>query len=760
MTISLGGGPNPSVSFVISTSNRAQSLAKLLRALDVQNYSPFEVTVVVGPTSDHTLALLSEREGRVSVVECQDRNLARSRNLGIAASSGELIALVDDDAVPNPNWLRQLVPAFRNPKVGAAGGVTYDRSGCRYQAVYSWASTTGFAFTTPERTVIEDLDPSRAFAYPIGTNCMLRRSAVLEVGGFDEEIEYCHDETDLVRRLGSAGYAFVPVASGPVIHEAAPSHVRNDGPPANRFPIVKNWMYFALKHGLPATSSDTVVDSIGSFIDLEAQVVAGSTAAPSNDWAYIEHSARRAFGRWASDGCRTWPAPKDNWVKGPPGAKYAERSYQSKPAKGLSLAIVMPDFGTSVPGGIERVYREIVSGFVMRGYAVHVLTGLSAPHPDGGLSTEPSVQFRPGGFWLHRLSPDPHDVPAGLGLGPDVWAMPHAVLHEVERIESDEGPLAAVICPNWGSWGLGVAFSGSTPLVLGIYTPLAKVIAVDPRFTPESSDVKRAIAAESVCLRMATAIALTTGEVLNDLRSLYGEFVLEKQSAVVPLALTPRPTPGSTATVHLPFAHRGNRQAAYASGMTVGFVGRHEPRKGVDTALEAFVRASTRDPEMTFVLAGKNDVDLGDGTTFRSRYSAQLEPLEREGRLVFLGEVDDDQLDAVYAACDVVVMPSRFESFGLVLLEAMAHGAVPVASDVGGIPAVVPRDWGTLVDPGDVEGLSQLLVELAGDPDRRADLSARALARAHHDLVPEVMLNSLEALILKITTTTEQALAR
>jgi glycogen(starch) synthase len=738
----------PSVSFVVSTSDRADSLFKLLRALDVQNYPSFDVIVVVGPTTDNTLDVLADRRERVTIVECPDRNLARSRNLGIAASSADLVALVDDDAIPNPEWLRQLVPVFEDPTVGATGGITYDWSGVRHQAVYSWASTTGFAYTAQEQSTLQDLDGRRFFAYPIGTNCVLRRAAVLAVGGFDEEIEYCHDETDLILRLADAGYSFSPVASGYVIHEAAPSHVRNDGPASNRYPIIKNWTFFALKHGLPATSSDAVVESIGSFVDLEARVAVSSPNWAGSDWGHVERGARRAFGRWAADGCRTRPAARSLWIEGPPGAAYASARYQEQRAQGFSVAVVMPDFGSEAPGGIERVYREIVRGLARRGYPVHVLTGLAGPAPRRTEAAKPSVQFMPDGFWLHRLAPDPTGVPGGLGLDGAIWGMPHAVQSAVERIEMDEGPLAAVICPNWGSWGLGVALRGSTPLILGIYTPLAKVIAVDPRFNADSPDVRRAIAAEALCLRLATALALTTDDVIDDLCALYGDFVAEKPSCVVPLSLSLDPVRDPSLALKLPFRHRGDRGgASSAAGLTVGFVGRHEPRKGVDVALEAFIRAGAVDSSMTFLLAGKESIDLGDGTTFRARYAEGLEFLEREGRLAFLGEVDDEHLSLIYAACDIVVMPSRFESFGLVLLEAMAHGAIPVASDVGGIPAVVPRDWGTLVAPGDVEGLVRVLQELASNPEERSELSRRARTRALRELTPDLMLDRLEQLV-------------
>ncbi|AOS44916.1 GDP-mannose-dependent alpha-(1-6)-phosphatidylinositol monomannoside mannosyltransferase [Lacunisphaera limnophila] len=109
----------------------------------------------------------------------------------------------------------------------------------------------------------------------------------------------------------------------------------------------------------------------------------------------------------------------------------------------------------------------------------------------------------------------------------------------------------------------------------------------------------------------------------------------------------------------------------------------------------------------------------------------------------FIGDIPDDQLGAIYAQADIFAMTSMphkhsVEGFGLVYLEAGAHGLPIVAHDIGGVPeAVVHEATGLLVQPGDRPGLTQAFARLLADPALRRRFGeagrTRALARTWHD---------------------------
>ncbi len=153
-------------------------------------------------------------------------------------------------------------------------------------------------------------------------------------------------------------------------------------------------------------------------------------------------------------------------------------------------------------------------------------------------------------------------------------------------------------------------------------------------------------------------------------------------------------------------------------GPTVLFVGRHEPRKGLDVLLEAMtdLPATTR-----LWIAG----DGPDTERLRARVAGDV-------RIEWLGRISDDEKASRMRAADVFCAPSlRGESFGVVLLEAMAAATPVVASDLPGYANVARagRD-AVLVPPGDVQALSQALRGVLANPSCAADLVESGEQRA------------------------------
>jgi D-inositol-3-phosphate glycosyltransferase len=155
------------------------------------------------------------------------------------------------------------------------------------------------------------------------------------------------------------------------------------------------------------------------------------------------------------------------------------------------------------------------------------------------------------------------------------------------------------------------------------------------------------------------------------------------------------------------------------------FVGRIEPLKGVDTLMEAFRLMTVRQP--TFPDDTCVAIVGGDGGDDPARLSAEEERLRRLreemglGNLViFLGSQAQDTLPNYYSAAEMVVVPSHYESFGMVAMEAMACGTPVVASRVGGLAYTV-RDGitGYLVPDDDPGALAERMWKLLHDPSLR-----------------------------------------
>jgi GT2 family glycosyltransferase len=239
-----------SVSVVIPTYNRVGGLQDVLNGLRRQTMRSFEVVVVNGPSTDATAEYLDFLGDAVRVLENPERNLSRSRNLGIAAAAGELVAFLDDDTIPDPRWLEQLVAPFADERVAGVGGLVLDRTGVRVQWRHLTVSRTGEHDFEPEppldRFVAPGADP---FLYVAGGNCAYRRAALAAVEGFDEEIEYNFDEAEVCLRLLDAGWRLVSLEDAVVHHHYLPSHQRTATAFTDPFFAVKNRVYFGLRHG-------------------------------------------------------------------------------------------------------------------------------------------------------------------------------------------------------------------------------------------------------------------------------------------------------------------------------------------------------------------------------------------------------------------------------------------------------------------------------------------------------------------------------
>lgn len=160
------------------------------------------------------------------------------------------------------------------------------------------------------------------------------------------------------------------------------------------------------------------------------------------------------------------------------------------------------------------------------------------------------------------------------------------------------------------------------------------------------------------------------------------------------------------------------------------FAGRIEPLKGIDTMLRAMALIQERRPEVLnnacmAVVGGDPWAD--DLDEEMARLQQLRTDLDIHDLVTFLGAKDQDMLPYYYAAAEMVVMPSHYESFGMVALEAMAMGTPVIASEVGGLAYLVKHDvTGYHVPSRDPEALAARIYELLSNQECRQQLGEQA----------------------------------
>lgn len=169
------------------------------------------------------------------------------------------------------------------------------------------------------------------------------------------------------------------------------------------------------------------------------------------------------------------------------------------------------------------------------------------------------------------------------------------------------------------------------------------------------------------------------------------------------------------------------------NGPLILSLGRLDERKGFDlyfrAAAEVIRKLSNRcSPQ--FVLSAGVVEGHPHEVAERDRLRELVRSLDIEDAVRWLPVLPEAEVPRYYRAADVFVMPSRYELFGMVMLEAMASGVPVVATEFGGPPEVITDgETGLLIDPVDIAELADAIAELATDPERRRRMGAAARMR-------------------------------
>ncbi len=362
--------------------------------------------------------------------------------------------------------------------------------------------------------------------------------------------------------------------------------------------------------------------------------------------------------------------------------------------------------GSGDSGGMNVYVRELVGALAQAGVAAEVYVRRWHDDLPAVVDVEP-------GFRVVHVDAGPPDLPKE--------DLPHVVEEYTARVrehlDRPNGP-DAIHANYWlsGMAGHVLKHELSLPLVSTFHT-LARVKA-------ETGDPEPAlrIDAEAEVIACSDAILANCADEATQLVELYGAD--PSRVEVVP--------PGVDHAFFSPGDQGGARTAlGLGDHPVLLFVGRIQPLKGLTVALGALAELTPRHPDAVLVVVGGQSGR--DGETEMAAARALIAHHGLENRVRFVPPQPHHMLSTYYRAADVVVVPSRSESFGLVALEAAACGVPVVAAAVGGLRTLVEEGvTGLLVDTRDPAAYAVALDELLGRPAVAAAMGAAASERARH----------------------------
>lgn len=153
------------------------------------------------------------------------------------------------------------------------------------------------------------------------------------------------------------------------------------------------------------------------------------------------------------------------------------------------------------------------------------------------------------------------------------------------------------------------------------------------------------------------------------------------------------------------------------------YVGNFKPHKNVEAIIKAYNNLSEdMKSQFQLVLAGKKGDTIG-------QLQERISRLSLENRVIFTGFINEEDMPALYSGASLFVMPSIYEGFGFPALEAMACGVPVTVSDRASLPEVV-ADAGVIINPEDIDALTEAMLKILGNTALREDMMLRGLNRA------------------------------
>ena len=185
----------PKVSVIVCTFNGSRTLSECLESLLRLEYPNYEVIVVNDGSTDSTAKIAHSYGFRVITTE--NRGLSSARNTGLNAATGEIVAYIDDDAYPDPHWLKYIASAFMNSKHVGVGGpnIAPPNDGPIAECV---AHSPG----NPVHILLSDTEAEHI----PGCNMAFRKAALEAIGGFDPQFRIAGDDVDVCWRLQQKGW--------------------------------------------------------------------------------------------------------------------------------------------------------------------------------------------------------------------------------------------------------------------------------------------------------------------------------------------------------------------------------------------------------------------------------------------------------------------------------------------------------------------------------------------------------------------------
>ena len=718
-------------SIIINTLNRGHTLENTIKSLFYLDYKyDYEVIIVDGNSTDNTAEILDKYKEYIKIGNCPCANLSMSRNIGLAMADSNYIAFIDDDAVPEPEWLTNIMKKFDSEEVAAVGGPVYNSYGINFQTKRIVSDRFVDSYVKP-KLPIHSFPHSFEFYRVIGCNSIFRKDYVLKVGGFNEQYDYFLDETELCSRLIDYGYRIEYSEDAFVHHKETFNNIRKIDNKNNKriildfTKIVKNSVYYIKSYENIVGNEDIInkgIEKVKKERYAESKKNFDLNLINNNEYKDCIKSIEKGIEEGFKDckrGYHLFIKEETLYNNKYPFKKF--NPYLEK-EKRLNICYLTNEYYPDIRGGIGRFVYILAREVAKLGHQVHVIT-LTRDNIE-------SVNFEEN-VWVHRIKVN--NYPKSLleydtvnnNFNQNRMNILYSHYEEILKINK-KCKVDIVQTPIWDSLGFYALFDTRFNLVTTLHTSMKTIYEGIHHINEE---IEFHIEIEEYLLNKSKFIVSNSNAIEKQYNQYYND-ACKGKTFLIPHGFE-----------DISKLAKKHDKKLSDDIIEILFVGRLEYRKGIDIIFECVPYICQKYNNVIFRLCGDDSINMPNSEeTYKDYFLSKYN--EFSERVIFEGYISDEEIIDRYSNCDIFIAPSRFESFGLIFLEAMIFSKPVIGTNIGGIPEVVADGInGILIENENSEDLKNALIKLIENKDIRESMGKNGRRIYEEKFTAEIMAN-------------------
>ena len=701
------------ISVVINTYNRCKDLEQLLESLYYLEYKNFEVIVVNGPSTDNTNVVLEKYKNDIKIASTDQINLSVSRNIGIAMSAGDYVAFIDDDAIPDRLWLNKLLKGFNEPDVAGVGGDTFDITGVNYQArrIISFRNSSSLDCYTGNNPI--HIPHAFKFISTMGVNSIYSKACLLKINGYDEQCDYYLDQTDLCARLIDAGYYINYQEGADVYHKFIPSHLRDKNHCIKNYTTIIKNIYYYLHQYKPFFSDDYIekefFKAYNHFLN-DNYCLYKDNKITKEEYIKAKDSIEEGIKEGKKSVARGYKLlmTKETLTKYKSDYKQFPNFFQSDLSKKRTI-VFLANFYEKNQHGTSTLAYNLAYNMAKKGHNIHIITVLD-------YLKSPTVTYEEG-IWVHRFplnsysydflrSKTPYDIDMVENTNYIDLFRCYTVYDELLKL-SNKYKIDIIQEFTWGSLNFYLLGNENFTSITCLVTPLTY------HFKNLVTGEKNINKYQTMTSNLEEYCILNNNNIISDSVSIKylckDYFNYQGEPELIYLGLE-----------DLSKEKFENNLVKDNSKIEILFLARLEYRKGIDLLYAVIPAICEKYPNVIFRIVGVNNIPshIDNSKTYTEIFLQENEHLVQKGQVIIEGKVKDKL--PYYQNCDIFISPSRYESFGFTVVEAMIFSKPTIGNNAGAIPEVIEDNvTGLLFEKDNTDSLKNAIIKLIENKDLR-----------------------------------------